>query len=415
MMAFKLKSRGVSKKQMNALAVKYGRKSNKQNADLVKIMINLYIEFIYLYFDNPRRKLKKIFFPVIMANLIEKGSINSVIDEFRDERKLFSHSYTMRILNQLDENEALEMNQLFRKIILKILKRKNFSNKGFIVAVDVTIKPFYGNHKLSMAKGCKNKDGTNQGLHYLSASIVEEGVRFNLMCVPISSLCNINRRVEYLINEIKKDINISLIFLDRAFGNSIYSKIINDLGLKFCTPFTKNDKLKEIEMCIKSQFSVEKEEYNLFILDYVFYENRPKEYQEKTRLVILHEDDCVHFFMTNIKGISMKDYYNLVAAYRYRWGIETNYRMDNIFTPTTSSIKSQIRYLLMQVSLIFEDLWTLLNYFLHNENKRQPREKFKGDYSLVSVIKSRIKDIGFIWRPIITAIQFKRKLERIFV
>ncbi len=111
----------------------------------------------------------------------------------------------------------------------------------------------------------------------------------------------------------------------------------------------------------------------------------------------------------------MKNYHNLVSASRYRWGIETNYRMDNIFTPTTSSVKSQIRYLLMQVSLIFEDLWTLLNYFLHDKDKRQPRERLKGDFSLVSIIKSRIAELGFIWRPIVTAVQFKRKMERVFV
>jgi len=412
-MAFKLKIRGVTKEQMNNLAVKYGRKMRKNNTDLMKVMTDLYLEYICLYFDNPRKKLKRLFLPVILANLIENGSINSAIKEYKEKKKLYSHSYTMRILNQLDKDQGLIMNQLFRKIIWKIMKRKKFPNKGYIIAIDITVKPFYGNKNLAMARGCKNKAGTNQGLQYLTASIVEEGVRFNLLCIPIPGLCNINRRVEEMINEIKKDISISLILLDRAFGNSIYARIIKGLGLKFCTPFTKNEKLNEIERSIKEQFKPDDEKYHLFVMDYIFYENRPKEYQEKIRLIVLYENGEVFFFMTNIKGISMKNYYNLVSTYRYRWGIETNYRVDNIFYPLSSSIKAQIRYLLMQISLIFEDLWTWINHLLHDEDKRQPREKLKGNYSLTSIIKARIADLGFVWRPVITAVSFKKGMERI--
>lgn len=412
-MAFELIIRGITKGEMNSLALKYGRKIAKKNSNIEKVMIEFYLEFIYIYFNNSRRKLKKLFLPVILSNLLENGSINSAIQEYRVKKNLFSHSYTMRILNQLSKKDGLSLNQLFRRVLWKIMKRRRLCNKGYIIGIDITVKPFYGNKSLGMARGCKNKAGTNQGLHYLTASIVEEGVRFNLICIPIPGMCNINRRVEDLINEIKGYVNIALILLDRAFGNSIYSMIFNKTGHKFCTPFAKNEKLSEFVLSIKSQYSCKEGEYNLFVLDYVFYENKPSEYQEKTRLIVLYEDDEVFFFMTNIKGISLTNYYNLVLAYRYRWGIETNYRVDNIFSPMTCSIKAQIRYLLMQVSLIIEDLWTCINYIRHDKRKKQPRESMKGDYKLVSIIKSRVKDLGFIWRPTITAVQFKRRMERI--
>jgi hypothetical protein len=60
------------------------------------------------------------------------------------------------------------------------------------------------------------------------------------------------------------------------------------------------------------------------------------------------------------------------------------------------------------ICLLFLDL--IYQYF----DNKQPREKFKGNYSIVSIVKARIRKLGFIWRPIITAVQFKRQMERVF-
>ena len=66
----------------------------------------------------------------------------------------------------------------------------------------------------------------------------------------------------------------------------------------------------------------------------------------------------------------------------------------------------------MQISLIAQDLWTLVNFLIADKNHQQPREKFKGNYSILSIVKARIRKLGFIWRPVITAVQFKRRAEK---
>ena len=123
-----------------------------------------------------------------MANFMELGSINSVIKEYKIKKRLYSESYTCRILTQLDEKDSLEISRIFRKILYRILRKNGFKNKGCCIAIDITVKPFYGNKRFLMVKGAKNKAGTNFGIHYLTASIVEEGVRFNLLCIPINAL-----------------------------------------------------------------------------------------------------------------------------------------------------------------------------------------------------------------------------------
>lgn len=421
-MVFQLKRRSVIKEDEKNLYKKYKKifKKNLKQNDLTDVICLLLLDLIYVYFDNKKRKLYKLFFPVIMANFMELGSINSVIKEYRIKKKLYSESYTCRILKQLDESDSLEISRIFRRILFKILKKIGFKNKGFIIAVDITAKPFYGNKKLHMVKGTKRKAGTNFAMQYLTASIVEEGVRFNLLCFPISSTTLIDRKVKQMISEIEKIVSIKLFYLDRGFASRGYSRIIKSSGYKFIMPITKNHKLKELKLSIKAQSDISDDEYTLSELEYIFYENEPVEYQEKIKLLALYEkknnnkDKKVFFFITNIYGLSSENYYLLIESYRYRFGIETNYRVDNIFSALTSSVIASVRYLLMQVSLIAQDLWTFVNFILHSEEKRQPREFLKRDYSIRNIIFARVTSIGFIWRPLITAVQFKRQMERLF-
>mgnify|MGYP001579410874 CR=1 FL=1 len=148
-------------------------KKNLEQEKLKEAICLLFLDLIYLYFDNKKRKLYKLFFPVIMANFMELGSINSAIQEYRVKEKLYSESYTCRILKQVNNEDSLEISRIFRKVLFKILKQNKFKNKGFCVAIDITTKPFYGNKKLHMIKGAKRKCGTNFAIHYLTASIVE--------------------------------------------------------------------------------------------------------------------------------------------------------------------------------------------------------------------------------------------------
>lgn len=413
-MAFQLKKKNITKEDEKLICRKYVRLFKKKDIEINKVICELFISLIYLYFDNPKRKLYKLFFPVIMANFMELGSINSVIKEYKKKKNLYSESYTCRILRQLGENDSLEISIIFRKILFKILKKNGFKNKGCCIAIDITAKPFYGNKKFLMVKGTKKKVGTNFAIHYLTASIVEEGVRFNLLCFPINVLTSIPRKVNEMISEIEKIVKIKILYLDRAFGNKNYCRILKLSKYKFITPITKNCKLKDIEFQIKKQSKVSKNIYTLFEFDYTFYEDKPKEYQEWIKLLALYEDDKVFFFITNINNFNGEEYYSLIESYRYRFGIETNYRIDNVFSALTSSIMASVRYLLMQISLIAQDLWTFINFLIFDNKRRQPREKFKGSYSVLAVIKARTRQLNFIWRPIITAVQFKRQIEKIF-
>lgn len=411
-MAFEFQVRGISKENVKKLYKGYWKLFKKSDKP-IEVVCKLFLKLIYLYFENDKKKLYKLFFPVIMANFMENGSIHSATEEYRRSKELYSWSYTYRILGQLDMDTGLEISRIFRKIMFKILKKTGFKNKGYCVAIDITAKPFYGNKNLLMVKGHKKTAGTHYTIQYLTASIIEEGVRFNLLCFPIHSLISVTKKFEELVREIRQMVPIKLIFLDRGFGNKKYCNVLKMLKHKFIMPITRNQKLKELELCMTEQSNVSEDEFDIVTLDYIFSENRPKEYQVKVKLIIIHDKEGIVFFITNMYKLDMEDYYRLTQVYKYRYGIETNYRVDNIFSPLTSSIKASARYLLMQISLIAQDLWTFVNFLVHDKDKKQPREEFKGDYSIIDIVKARIKYLGFVWRPLITAVQFKGRVNKI--
>jgi putative transposase len=423
-MVFEFKNRCISKEEVKRIVLWVTKKIRKiflsigkvnyaQKKELVSVCVDYLLAVIYLYFDNDQGKLHKLFFPVVMANFIENGSIHSVIEEYRSQKNLYSWSYTYRLLNTLDNETSFVISNHLRKIMLKIVAKVGFKSKGFCVAIDITAKPFYGNKNLVMVKGYKKIASTNYSIQYLTAVIVEEGVRFNLLCYPISSLDNIYRKLDTLVKEISKLVPTKILFLDRWFGNKGYCDILKQVSKKFLMPITKNHKLKEIELCMREQCERDADNFHLVVMDYVFNDKRAKEYQLKVKLICLHLDGETFFFITNVQRLSLQEYYEFTKVYRYRFGIETGYRVDNLFVSLTTSVKSQIRYLHMQLSLVVEDLWTLVNFVLHSSEKKQPRESLKKKYSIIDLVRARCSILPFIWRPIVTAVQFKRIVSRV--
>ena len=77
-MQFEFRPRGITKQNKKELRFKNQRAFKRKDKDLLELTSTLFLDLIYLYFDNPKEKLHKLFFPVIMANCMEKGSIHSV-------------------------------------------------------------------------------------------------------------------------------------------------------------------------------------------------------------------------------------------------------------------------------------------------------------------------------------------------
>ncbi|MEA3378154.1 MAG: transposase, partial [Nanoarchaeota archaeon] len=218
-----------------------------------------------------------------------------------------------------------------------------------MIAIDYHEKPFYGDKKIREVVGCKRKAGTNYAYKYITASIVEEGVRFNLGCLPVTQFDLEEDLLRTLISKCRKYVEIGVVLLDRGF-NSIedYKLLGEELRLKFIMPQTKNSKLQKMleskELKVYSQF------------EYIFNEHRAKEYHYKARMFyITNEKGEKYAFVTNIHTINEELLKLIVQAYDKRWGIETGYRVKHDFLCKTTSKSFSVRTFFAQLAFLLQD------------------------------------------------------------
>ena len=129
--------------------------------------------------------------------------------------------------------------------------------------------------------GCKRKASTNFAHRYVTACIVEEGIRFNLSCLPVTQL-DIEQDILKKVTQLcKKYAEIGCLLLDRGFNSVANYKLLEEeLKIKYIMPQQSNEKLKRL--IESSKLSA----YTIF--EYVFNEDRAEEYRFGAKVVLHH-------------------------------------------------------------------------------------------------------------------------------
>lgn len=340
--------------------------------------------------------VKRTLLPVFYAAIRPGFSVSQAVEYLR-EKGFETHSakYILDKLKCVNFDLMQKMFDSCREIIFKTLLKFGFKKRKCLVAIDYHDKPFYGNKKTKGTVGCKRKAGTNTAYRYITACIAEEGIRFNLACIPVTQLDNEQELLKEIITLSKKYVEIGCLLLDRGF-NSVenYKLLEEELKLKYIMPQQKNSKLKK--MLKKDNL----ETYSQF--EYTFYEDRAKEYQYTvTMFYILNEKEEKYTFTTNIKTTSKKLLDIIVQCYDKRWGIETGYRTETNFLSKTTTKSFKLRTLFTQLSFLLQDLWTLKNYTLHKTTKtHEPREKnITKSKTLYQFLKAASTKLKHTWKP----------------
>lgn len=346
---------------------------------------------------------KKMLLPVLYASFRPGFSVHMAV-EYLKERGHETHSskYIIDRMKQIDSSILQEIFDKCRGFLFATLYSLGFKKRKCLIAIDYHEKPFYGDKKTREVVGCKRKAGTNYAYKYITASIVEEGIRFNLGCLPVTQFDLEEDLLRKLIGECRKHVVIGTVLLDRGFnGVEDYKLLEEELGLKFIMPQIKNSKLQKMlesgELKVYSQFG------------YVFYENRSKEYQCKVRMFyITNESGEKYVFVTNIHTTDEELLKLIVQAYDKRWGIETGYRVKHDFLCKTTSKSFTVRTFFAQLAFLLQDFWTLKNYMAHKEKgTHEPRAKgINKSQGIKTFLRAASEKLKLNWKPITKALIF---------
>lgn len=316
---------------------------------------------------------------------------------------VFSNKTVLDKLADFPADSVDEMIVKAREVVLRVAKKYGFTQRRTIVSIDFHDKPYYGDHSLKEVVGTKQKAGTNYAYRYATICICEEGIRFNLATFAVTQLDLRRKVISRLLKEARKYVCIGQVLLDRGFNDTDLIDLLDeDARVNYTMPLTENKKVKRIAKDMKG----------IITIHYTFYEDRPKEYQTKVKLIIDKREKETYYFITNIAGENKTALLLIIEAYRKRWGIETGYRVADDFYAWTTSKKFSIRCFLGLLSFLMQDLWILQNFIEQKGTPfQQARSKMlKGCRKILQFLKKSVQELSFYWRPNIEAELFREDL-----
>ena len=341
--------------------------------------------------------------PIFYASFRTGFSVSQTI-EYLHEKGYETHSakYILDKIRQLNAESLTEIFDCCREIIFTSLDKCSHKKRKCLIAIDYHDKPFYGDRELGHIVGCKRKASTNFAHRYVTACIVEEGIRFNLSCLPVTQL-DIEQDILKKVTQLcKKYAEIGCLLLDRGFNSVANYKLLEEeLKIKYIMPQQSNEKLKRL--IESSKLSA----YTIF--EYVFNEDRAEEYRFGAKLFyIIAENGEKYTFVTNIDADDETMLKLIVQCYDKRWDIETGYRTESKFWCKTTSKSFNIRTFFALLSFFLQDLWTFKNYLSHKKiGTHEPRAvKIINSKTLADFLTAVSEKLSFVWKPIQKALMF---------
>ena len=269
-------------------------------------------------------------------------------------------------LNKLDENTVFSVFQRVNQTLLKQAEEHNVFNRAVWCGLDKHKIPWFGKKKDGHVLGMERVRGTNFGHGYASIECVNSGKRFTLSALPLNQFTTKKKIIAHLVNEARKHIDISRLFLDREFFNIESINVLKELSAPFVIPVIRNKKIGRMiqEFKQKCQKSSPYEERYTLIREYTLKKGRDS--ATFTLVIIVESPERfdgewnVFAYATNIP-VTKDNALELADSYRSRWGIETGYRIKEEVRGKTCSRNYAIRLFLQLLSILLYNLWQLCN------------------------------------------------------
>lgn len=250
-------------------------------------------------------------------------------------------------VGKLETQEVLEMFGKCFEETHKIAKTYGAFKRKVDVAIDITDQLYYGDKNDPMVLQTRPREGTSHAYRFATINVVASGRRFTLLALPMDRLTTKAEIVRKLIEYAKKKVHIGTVYVDRGFFSTNVINLLKGLGVKFLMPAVKNSRIKRLVEEHKAPTILEYRMVGSYF-----------------KLVIVKDDKNLKtVFATNL-DVNEGDAHRLFDLYGKRWGIETSYRVKNLFRAKTTSKRYVIRLFYFSFSVCLYNLWILANIFV---------------------------------------------------
>lgn len=238
---------------------------------------------------------------------------------------------------RIDENTITVYHGNFHELTDKYMKK--IGNREVILILDYTHEPFYGKSHSYWIHEYKPDKGCTGSFKFLVASILCEGRRYFVDCIPANLFSDTVKLVERIVDEVK--LKIKVVLLDRGFASEDVIRLLNAKKMQYlmlCPEWTNIHRILK-----RMNGSYLRQEFKVGCTE--------------TTLVIVR-DKYDWIFVTNIHYYHLHKY---IRIYKLRWNIETGFRIKDESRIKSKSLSIGVRYFLFLIGLLLYDAWKCLN------------------------------------------------------
>lgn len=226
--------------------------------------------------------------------------------------------------------------------LIKPLLRR-YRKMPVALAFDVTGEDFYGKTSNIWIHNWTGEHGVEGKFEYLVVSLVGKE-KHQLLALPLHIGYNKTELIEFLMKSLEKIFkNIHLVLLDRGFYSGEVLAYLQEHGINYLVFVPRNKRIKK---------------YWNDGVDYVYHTIKYNTGDTNEKVTIKHVfieyDKMKWTFATNL---NLRKSVHYILAYKQRWQIETNFRVQDESRIKSKSCNHLVRYFYFMVSLLLQFLW----------------------------------------------------------
>lgn len=355
----------------------------------------------------------------------EKSSIEDVCGDFPG----CSADTVQDHVNPLDfEPIVRQVNTFLRETTLAF---HFHGNQIITLAMDITNKPFYGDPDHELSVGSKPKDGTYYFNRYFSVSLITPKYRLPVYFRPLRKQDSLSPYdlIQGMWDELRSWLPLQRLLGDAYFYSKEVVESCDFYGFEYLFNMTEYSWVKEAIAVIRETVELMAKAVGLDLRDVKgFYRwlgthglrvwkipnqavqgtspasevvLRIRYQKTKKRSGQIEEKLGFFSYVTNIHASG--NY--LATLYGSKWGIETGYRVENMFQAYTTSQYTSMRSWLTGLGFMFVSLWLYLNLLLNRYQTELPDSdslpftfRAYSTDTLVLIVKKFLRRIQPLWR-----------------
>ena len=286
-----------------------------------------------------RRLLKKLNLNFDLSLFFKVAQANTYVETVGNKADILHY--------HLSKKSSDEICEAYLEMVKSMINKRHFSYVK--IAVDYTSENFYGNSASLFLHGWTGEDGVKAHFQYFVASVVNprKNEKIPFFVVPVRIGHSKKKLLQEMFLEAKKLFRrIDLVLLDRGFYSGEVIDFFNSKNIKFLMLVPKNKHFIKLFEHFDDMITLHKE--------IKWKSNFSSQKTESKYVLIRHNFNWI--FATNLEDVNAKDY---IRKYKWRWQIETNFRVHDEAHIKSKSVNHVIRLFYFIISMLMMFIWQM--------------------------------------------------------